>query len=174
MMTVRRRATIGDIRIRPLIDTAVCDVEEIEALAFAGSSYAPWGLPDIHDAAHAANPRYQCLIARSELGHTEEVLGWICYRRDVNSATVLRIATHPSSWGKGIGRMMIEAVVRSPPPPGLLQLGGRTLTGIWLNIDDTRTPGFLERVQFSAGGIRYSDSPTRRFHYRFRDGKRES
>ena len=166
MITARRRATIGDIRIRPLIDTGVCDVEEIESLAFASSQYVPWGIPEIHEAAHVTNHRYRCLIARAELGHTEEILGWVFYRRDVYSSTVIRIATHPSSWGKGIGRMMIEAVVRSPPPPGIFGIGGRVQTGIWLDEGDLETTRFLDRVGFIRGGLRYSDGITRRYFCR--------
>jgi GNAT superfamily N-acetyltransferase len=123
-------------------------VEEIEELAFP---FAPWDLDEIHSAAHASDPRYRCLIARSEMGYAEEVLGWAFYRVDDLSISILRIATHPSSWLRGIGRLMVDEITRTGAQDS------REITFVALTPGQLGSLAFFLRVGFKRTGFIYED-----------------
>lgn len=111
-MIKQPRPTMADVRIRPLIETSLEDVEEIEALAFAhGSPYLRKSLQEIYDwskPSHWGGSRFFCKIARAETGNEDHVLGWVSY----TNFYLRRIAVHPCAWRRGIGRLLLDSIER--------------------------------------------------------------
>ncbi len=109
--------TLEEVRLRPLLDTAIADVEEIENLAFCGDiahpSYRPWTPREIYDFSTAAG--FTSLVARVEPGYeNDHVLGWVNFVQEVQdghqAVRIHRLAVHPSSWNRGIGTKLLDQV----------------------------------------------------------------
>ncbi len=152
----------GSITIQPIRKNNVELVAEIYGACFD----EPWPRPAVEDL--LSTPGAWGLLARMADANGEMAVGFILARIVIGETDILSVGVHPQRQRRGIGRILVEAVIRAAESAGgeavTLEVAEDNLSAqaLYASVGFDvvgRRPGFYQRigdVKVAAQLIRYS------------------